>query len=1000
MEKISRIQLRGISRTPSDRLNSDGGCAESLNVYLDEAESAPALLPVDVTSDLDIPSDSVYEVLFLHSGIGYNNPICQQGGNVGTWEKVDGEYILRPFIVLEEGETVRDVDALGNSLIIATDRSLHYVLKKPEGYKYLGTNIPMPVVQLYDQAPEHKAEYNSFEQVLANGEASPAPYKLFLNWNEYDKDEDDNEYNRRAEIQDIIKAAWHMYKTGRSEARKESAFTNPLLVKYAIRLKTGEYVDSDPFLVGGGLLSPVYGEGYAMKDENGYWTSRLKVTISSCYNLALRLYNGNEYKALLEDWKDVVSSLDVFISTDIFPDDINIENVDTVGNEPLSYPYNYAKAITQSSVNGSGIVNRYDSLITFGNFTDEKYREKLLEKANFYLAESFTLVSEDSKVDEDTLDKLINSTVIDTEAIMDNTLRVEQQPVDFTYRARHQTVANSVTIFNSRVILSDVATSIPSGANVLSGRKINDALDPPRKKSDASYYRFKFFVRGETALTKNGQSAFGDKYYVSEIMNGDSYTWLTYPDNRCYKVAIEKTTTSGEVFCKTFDMKEHPNLPIAYLYLGAETAYGTAVNAKESIDFTKENPMEKESGKIYVSSVQSPFVFPLEGRYTVGSSRVIGVAIASTALSQGQFGQFPLYVFTEDGIWAMETAADGSFVTSKPLSRDVCINPDSITSIDNAVVFVTDRGVMLLQGSQVVNISPNMNGRHYAIEENAKVIINGQDDFKDLIPVLADDTPFMAFVKDASIAYDYSGRRLIFIKKDEDYQYIYKLDTSTWHKTAYGIDMVAPINSYPDALVQTEVENLIRLSLYVEDAYMYDDQTFDLFLGEVEYLKILSEEQWREMFFTGKSIVVTVTEEKKAEIDVAIEAAEMHAQVTLSYDEEGKVSSTRIFNLSTPLDIESQTPTKGVIATRAIDLGAPDTLKTITDIKVRGQYSRGAVKYVLLGSMDGMNYHVINTRRGKAWKFFRLVILADLKPTERISWIDVTYVEKFTNKLR
>ena len=45
---IKQIQLRGISRSPSDRMTEDGGCAESLNVQLEQQELAPMLTPKKV----------------------------------------------------------------------------------------------------------------------------------------------------------------------------------------------------------------------------------------------------------------------------------------------------------------------------------------------------------------------------------------------------------------------------------------------------------------------------------------------------------------------------------------------------------------------------------------------------------------------------------------------------------------------------------------------------------------------------------------------------------------------------------------------------------------------------------------------------------------------------------------------------------------------------------------------------------------------------------------
>jgi hypothetical protein len=404
------------------------------------------------------------------------------------------------------------------------------------------------------------------------------------------------------------------------------------------------------------------------------------------------------------------------------------------------------------------------------------------------------------------------------------------------------------------------------------------------------------------------------------------------------------------------------------------------------------------TNKVYLSEIENPYLFPVARRYTF-QSEVLGVAIATTTLSQGQFGQFPLYVFTEDGIWAMETAADGSFVTSKPLSRDVCINPDSITSIDNAVMFVTEKGVMLLQGSQVVNLSPNMNGRHYTIEGTAQAIIEGQEFFKDFIPVLTDSTHFMAYVREATIAYDYPGQRLVFIKKDEKYQYVYKLDTQTWHKVAYDINLLAPINSYPECMAQGAIEKeTIRTFWKVVE---YQSQEEADYLAERIRVILPDITDMEVQSFLDFDHAIEVTHLNEEDREWLYNEMDYYHVATEFEERKEQESFTRIYDLSTILDAaDSRIPTRGVIATRPFDLGAPDVLKTITDIKIRGPYAKGGVRFMLLGSMDGVNFYVIGTKRGKAWKLFRLIILANIEPTERISWVDVIYEEKFTNRLR
>ena len=114
--------------------------------------------------------------------------------------------------------------------------------------------------------------------------------------------------------------------------------------------------------------------------------------------------------------------------------------------------------------------------------------------------------------------------------------------------------------------------------------------------------------------------------------------------------------------------------------------------------------------KIYTSEVNNPFYFPLAGINTVGTGEIVGIRSTTKALSQGQFGQFPLYAFSSDGIWALQLSDAGLYSSIQPISRDVCNNPDSITQLDSSIVFSTERGLKLLQGSDISLLSSSLEG--------------------------------------------------------------------------------------------------------------------------------------------------------------------------------------------------------------------------------------------------------------------------------------------------
>ena len=762
----------------------------------------------------------------------------------------------------------------------------------------------------------------------------------------------------------------------------------PAFLMYGIRLYDGSLVNlSSPVMVGSKFVQR-NGEAYQSPLQVRLQT-KTNAENDRSYDHTLSLTTMNPYRIgiykFLDEsdvtrWKDIVSSVDVFISpiVRVLP---NIETVACFGEETDTYKTIILDPVTMND--------------------EQQLENAVMQASEFYLIKSYTLdqlaVFAPNKADIINDDLTESLLVSGHEHLYDNSI------------SPNNAVLSKMLPFNNRLISFGGALQLSHGNPYLNGQHAS-ADEVPYE------YQFRYHIssqsNGSLSIISRDEEgmyyinpSYGEYYSKDGQMVGitkgicGAYAWLSYPDSRCTKVDILCKRMSDEkvMGMATLEMKGHPFVPnSSYAFIGFNKSLADLEYNPKITDFDPhEDLVEKTPNKLLVSKADNPFVYPNEGRITM-SSPLVGGAIATTALSQGQFGQFPLYVFTEDGIWAMETAADGSFITSKPLSRDVCINPESITAIDSAVVFVTDKGVMFLQGSQVLNISPNMNGRHYTIESTVETIVEGQEFFRDLIPVLTDSTHFLAFVRKAKIAYDYPGKRLIFIKEDEKYQYIYKLDTDTWHKTAYGLDLLAPVNSYPECLVQGK--------------------------GPAEkktYIVLVANESQEEWHYLADRIRVVLPDARDEDIDAFLEGEGKLDVTALSEDdqewlfneldyyhlvlswEEGERISTRIYDLSTILDaVETKTPMRGVIATRPFDLQAPDVLKTITDIQIRGQYAKGAVKFMLLGSMDGIHYYVIGTKRGKAWKLFRLVILADLEPTERVSWVDIEYETKFTNRLR
>lgn len=227
----------------------------------------------------------------------------------------------------------------------------------------------------------------------------------------------------------------------------------------------------------------------------------------------------------------------------------------------------------------------------------------------------------------------------------------------------------------------------------------------------------------------------------------------------------------------------------------------------EQIAYGASNEFMKRSNVIKYTPAYNPFSIPDINTLSVGKGEIKGVSTSAKALSQGQFGQFPLYAFCDDGIWALEVAGDGSYSAKQPISRDVCNNPDSITQIDGAVVFTTEQGLKLIQGSEVMLLSDTMDGHNvdesiyfppYFFQDTSN---NQEYEVFDRL-VINETRDFRTILSTCKIAYDYPNRLLRIFPEGEGKWYVYSLDTREFACEESLGTVNAVVAGYPTPLVQ------------------------------------------------------------------------------------------------------------------------------------------------------------------------------------------------------
>ena len=357
MAKIKRIQLRGISRTPSDRLVEDGGCAESLNVFLDNDEIAPAVAPEDITEQTGLAADKKFDRIFIHKTQTKENYITIDSTNVGYY--LDGEFVS---IVTLDDEKVADVSSVGNSLIVATDKRMHFALFNDGKYIYLGTEIPVPVVN-FECVHSYQNQVPQFQMILFNEIWDTSPKIECLDEGLWKQAVEDIKYGLQNENTDKLKEIQREFWTLVNQKikdfkREDKALFAPVFVRYAFRLYDGSYIhQSVPLLLGAGYDSFINVSAY--REER----IELGAAFPTTYcNIAAEMPNAFKVKAYpraydIAKWSDIVQSLDIFISTDVCYPQINanfsgLELVREYSAEPDESHNGYINRRRKTSRNG------------------------------------------------------------------------------------------------------------------------------------------------------------------------------------------------------------------------------------------------------------------------------------------------------------------------------------------------------------------------------------------------------------------------------------------------------------------------------------------------------------------------------------------------------------------------------------------------------------------------------------------------------------------------
>lgn len=300
---------------------------------------------------------------------------------------------------------------------------------------------------------------------------------------------------------------------------------------------------------------------------------------------------------------------------------------------------------------------------------------------------------------------------------------------------------------------------------------------------------------------------------------------LSFPDARATKMDVEITYLRVNNIVKrykSFNLTPHPYLNIAYylkdnlqpIDIGLEFSFKSTpleevdgeIVVSDPLSYTpppiEENNIEEYPNGMKVSAINNPFIFPYENTYQIGSAEIVALMSNAVAVGTGQTGAAPLYVFCKDGVYALMVDSTGemTYTNARIIARDVCNNAKSVTPIDSGVVFTTDRGLMTIAGSEVVEIGSAAEGDIFEISDTTdkakKIMFNAftMSQLAEFPQSLVDNTDFLTYLNGAIVNYNHNERELMVSNPDKDYTYVMDRN-GNWSRRAFTAKEY--VNNYP-----------------------------------------------------------------------------------------------------------------------------------------------------------------------------------------------------------
>lgn len=441
-------------------------------------------------------------------------------------------------------------------------------------------------------------------------------------------------------------------------------------------------------------------------------------------------------------YKDLIKSVNIYTTEIMSHLDLDVKKMTpaiTHPNHPLQYTYEQRESF---------VVDNKITHETLKNKLFFRQKELLIEN----LSEVVSLVFNTGKLTTEKTMKVDSSGWLRTKGksfIYNNRLHLYDYERKFTPEA---------SIFSNMNYVKGVANTV-AGAHVRVSNSDGKAM----------------YINGSVQI-----------YFLLDDFTEDMKVWLadlvSFPDSRAEYLYIY-FGFQGKKYAGKLSLSPSSTYNYAYsVNITNETTPTMICKEVVSYDLVDEDVDESVQNAIIVSSPGAPYHFPVEHSYRI-SGKVRNLCVMAEDISAAQVGQYPLFVFTDAGIFALQQGT-GTVLYSNllPISSDIA---DSVCQTKYGIAYSSGGNVYFLSGRSGSLLSHSLDAVPDLSIRSAQGynVAHGSIELYSVSSFLSHSN-FKLYAKRANLVYDAIEEELIVSNPIFSYSYVFNLRNKAWHKVS------------------------------------------------------------------------------------------------------------------------------------------------------------------------------------------------------------------------